>query len=408
MFDVNKVRNDFPMLKNNPDIVYFDSAATSLKPDCVIKAVSDYYSKYTSNIHRGDYDISFVTSKAYDDTRKIIQKLINANDEKEIVFTSGDTESINTVAYGYLETHLKKGDVILTTELEHASSILPIYRVCEKTGAEFKFIELNEDGSFNIEKYKECFNKYNVKFVCITYVSNVLGYVNPIKDICKIAHEHNVLVSVDGAQAVPHIKVDVMDEDIDFLSFSAHKMLGPSGVGVLYGKLNLLDDTTPLMLGGGANARFDNCGNVILKNTPIKFEAGTPNIEGVIGLGKAAEYLMEIGLDNIHKNDSELVKYAIDQISKLDNIVLYNKDSECSLVTFNVKDVFAQDAATYLNKNGICVRSGNHCAKILHNIIGTTETIRASLYFYNTKEEIDKLVEVLKSTTLENCIGAVI
>lgn len=408
MLDIKTIRNDFPMLKNNPDIVYFDSAATSLKPQCVIDAVNNYYTRYTSNIHRGDYDISFVTSKAYEDTRKLIKEFINAEDEKEIVFTSGDTESLNTVCYGYMETHLKKGDVILSTQLEHASSILPLYRVCEKTGAEFKFIDLNENGSFNLDKYIDCFTKYNVKFINLTYVSNVLGYINPIKEIVKIAHEHNALVCVDGAQAVPHIKVDMKDLDVDFFTFSGHKMIGPSGIGVLYGKLNLLDETEPLMLGGGANARFDNCGNIILKKSPYKFEAGTPNIEGVLGLGKAVTYLKEVGMDNIHEYDKSLVEYAIDELSKLDNVVIYNLDSKASLVTFNVKGVFAQDAATYLNKNGICVRSGNHCAKILHNIIDATETIRASIYFYNTKEEIDKFVEVVKNTTLENCIGAVI
>lgn len=408
MFDLKDVRNDFPMLKNNPDIVYFDSAATSLKPNAVIDAVNNFYTRYTSNIHRGDYDISFVTSKAYEDTRNAVKEFINAEDLKEIVFTSGDTESLNTVSYGYMETHLKKGDVILTSELEHASSILPIYRVCEKTGAEFKFIELNEDGSFNLDKYLECFNKYNVKFVSLTYVSNVLGYINPIKEICKIAHDNGALVCIDAAQAVPHIKVDVKDLDVDFLTFSAHKMLGPSGIGVLYGKLELLNETTPLLLGGGANARFDNCGNIILKNTPYKFEAGTPNIEGVLGLGAAVKYLNDIGMDKIHEYDMSLVTYTINELSKLDNVVVYNKKSKASLVTFNVKGVFAQDAATYLNKNGICVRSGNHCAKILHNVIGTNETIRASLYFYNTKEEIDKFIEVVKNTTLENCIGAVI
>lgn len=408
MFDVNKVRADFPMIKNNENVIYFDSAATSLKPQRVIDAINHFYNYGTSNIHRGDYDISFKTSKTYDDVRKIVKEFINAEKQEEIVFTSGDTESLNTVTRGYMESHLKKGDVILTSELEHASSILPLYKVCEKTGAEFKLIKLNEDGSFNLDNYSKMFEEGNVKFVCLTYVSNVLGLVNPVKEIVKIAHDNNALVLIDAAQAVPHIKVDVKDLDVDFLTFSAHKMLGPSGVGVLYGKIELLDETEPLMMGGGANARFDNCGNIILKKTPTKFEAGTPNIEGVIGLGEACKYLMDISMEEIHSNDSALVKYAIEELSKLENVEVYNPKSECSLVTFNIKGIFAQDAASYLNANGICVRSGNHCAKILHNVIGATETIRASLYFYNTKEEIDKFIKVVSETTLEKCIGAVI
>lgn len=408
MFDVNKIRQDFPMLKNNSNVIYFDSAATSLKPQSVIDAVNNFYTHGTSNIHRGDYDISFTTSKAYDNARVTLKEFINAEKVEEIVFTSGDTESLNTVTRGYMENYLTKGDVILTTELEHASSILPLYKVCDRVGAQFKLIKLNEDGSFNLNNLEELLKEGNVKFVCVTYVSNVLGLINPIKEIVQLAHKYNSLVLVDGAQAVPHIKVDVKGLDVDFMTFSGHKMLGTSGVGVLYGKLDLLDKTEPLMQGGGANARFDNCGNIILKKTPTKFEAGTPNIEGVIGMAEAAKYLMNIGMEEIHQNDSKLVRYAIDELSKLENVEVYNPTSECSLVTFNVKGIFAQDAASYLNANGICVRSGNHCAKILHNVIGSTETIRASLYFYNTKEEVDKFIKVVSETTLEKCIGAVI
>ena len=408
MLDVEKIRNDFPMIKNNPDIIYFDSAATSFKPQSVISRVVDFYEHTTTNIHRGDYDISFVVSKAYEDTRETIRQLINAKDSKEIVFTSGDTSSINTIALGYAKKYLKKGDVILTTQVEHASNILPWFKLCDEIGTKIEYVKTNDDGTFNLEEYIESFKDNNVKFVAITYVSNVLGYIYPIKEMAKIAHENGALIAVDGAQAVPHFKVDVTDLDVDFLSFSSHKMLGPSGVGVIYGKYDLLEKTDPVFYGGGANARFYNDGSIILKNAPTKFEVGTPNIEGVLGLDEAAKYLMNIGLDNIQKHDNELLKYLIDELKKLDNVTIYNPKSECSIVAFNIKGIFAQDVASYLNSQGICVRSGNHCAKILNNIIGTTETIRASLYLYNTKEEIDKFVSVVKETTLEKCLGVII
>lgn len=408
MYDVKKIRNDFPMIQNNPDIIYFDSAATSFKPNSVIEKVKEYYEKYNTNIHRGDYDLSFKVSNEYENTRETVKEFINANDSKEIVFTSGDTTSINTLAFGFVSKLVEKDEYILTSEVEHASDILPLFKVSEKTGCRIAYIPMNNDGTFNIDEYKKCFDGKNIKFVSLTYVSNVLGYIYPIKEICKIAHDHGAIVHVDGAQAVPHIKVDVKDLDVDFLSFSSHKMLGPDGVGVLYGKFDLLQQCDPLAYGGGSNARFDNLGNIILKNAPYKFESGTPNVEGVLGFNEAMKYLMNIGMNEIQKYDEELVKYLLDKLTKLDNVVVYNSKSDTGIVSFNVKGVFAQDAATYLNKNGICVRAGNHCAKILNNIIGTNESIRASLYLYNTKEEVDKFIEVVKETTLEKCIGAVI
>lgn len=408
MFDVDKIRADFPMIKNHPDLVFLDSSATSYKPQCVIDAVNNFYTNNTTNIHRGDYDISYYVSKQYDETREVIKKFINAKEANEIVYTSGATESLNTVAYGYGLTHLKKGDVILTTLQEHASDILPWFDVAKKTGAIIKYIPLNEVGKIDLEGYKNCFKDNNIRIVVLTYVSNVLGYKNPIKEICKIAHEHQAIVSVDGAQAVPHIKVDVTNDDIDFLSFSGHKVLGPSGIGVLYGKMNLLEETSPLMMGGGANSRFDKEGNILLQKVPLKFEAGTPNIEGVLGLKSAIEYINDIGIEKIEAYDKELLTYALNKLKTLNNLIIYNLESDCSIISFNVKGIFAQDVATYLNKNNIAVRSGNHCAKILHNVTGTNESIRASLYLYNTKEDIDKLYDVLKDVTLYKCIGAII
>ena len=408
MFDVNKIRNDFPMFKNNPNLIYFDSAATSFKPQCVIDRVKEYYEKFNTSIHRGDYDLSVSISKEYDDTREIVRHFLNASDKKCIVFTNGASSSLNLVAYGWGQKYLKKGDVILTTEAEHASNILPWFKVAEVTGATIEYIPLNENATFNMDNYIKCFENKNIKVVTMTQVSNVMGYVYPIKEISKIAHEHGAIVNVDGAQSVPHIKVDVTDLDIDFLSFSSHKMCGPAGIGVLYGKYDLLQASDPFMLGGGSNARFDICGNILLKNAPDKFEAGTPDIEGVLGLNSAIKYLESIGMENIESYGKELTQYFIEQLSKLDNVEIYNKDSEAGIVTFNMKGIFAQDAASYFNKNGIAVRSGNHCAKILINVIGVSESIRASMYFYNTKQEVDKFIEVIKDTTLEKCVDSVL
>lgn len=408
MFNVEDIRKDFPIIVNNPDLIYFDSSATSFKPKCVIDAVDNVYTNMTSNIHRGDYNMSFESDKAYDNTRRLVKEFINAQRNEEIVFTSGDTESLNLVLNMYSKKYLKKGDVVLTTLAEHASSILPLYVLSKEIGFEIKYIPLNEDGSFDIKAYEECFKDTNVKLVAMTYVSNVLAYKYPIKEITEIAHKHNAIVSVDGAQAVPHFKIDVKDLDIDFLSFSSHKMLGPSGVGVLYGKFDLLDSLDPLFYGGGANARFDKEGNIILQKTPLKFEPGTPNIEGVIGLGAAIEYINKVGIDNIEAYEKELITYMMDKLSKLDNVIIYNKNADCSIVSFNVDGIFAQDVGSYLNSFNICVRTGNHCAKVLHNVICSNESVRASLYLYNTKEEIDKFVDALKDITLEKCIGAIL
>lgn len=408
MFDIEKIRNDFPMIKNNPDLAYFDSSATSFKPQCVIDAVNEYYCKYNANIHRGDYNISQLADEKYDECRKTVKEFINAGSHKEIVFTNGATNSLNIIAYGYCLDNLKKGDVILTTEEEHASNILPLFRVAKQTGAIIEYIPLNSDATFNIENYVECFNKYNVKFVSLAHVSNVMGYINPIKEIAKIAHKNGAVISVDGAQSVPHIKVDVQDLDVDFLSFSSHKMLGPAGVGVLYGKYSLLEKMNPEHLGGGANARFDKDGNVILKNPPEVFEAGTPNIEGIIGLNAAINYLNNIGMNNIEEYTEYLSDYFLNKLKELDNVIVYNEKARTGIITFNLRNIFAQDAASYFNLNNIAVRTGNHCAKILFNVIGATETIRASMYLYNTKDEIDRFIEIIKDTTLEKCVDSIL
>ncbi|MDO4198614.1 MAG: cysteine desulfurase [Erysipelotrichaceae bacterium] len=409
MFNVDEIRKDFPMFASNPGLVYFDSSATSFKPQCVIDKVTEYYSRYNCNIHRGDYDISYKVSKEYDDTRETVRHFINANSYKEIVFTNGASSSLNTVAYGYGMKNLKEGDVVLSTYVEHASSILPWFEVCKKTGSRVEYIPLNDDATFNLEKYEECFKTIeNIKIVAVAHVSNVMGYIYPVKEICEIAHKYGAIVTVDGAQSVPHVKVDVKNLDCDFLSFSSHKMCGPAGVGVLYGKYELLQNMDTLLLGGGSNARFDSCGNILLKNAPDKFESGTPCIEGVLGLKKAIEYLESIGMDEIDKYVADLTEYAMNKLSKLDNVELYNPTSRNGIITFNVKNIFSQDVSSYLNSRNIAVRSGNHCAKILLNIIKVSETIRASLYFYNTKKEIDYFVDIIKDTTIEKCVDAIL
>ena len=408
MFNVEEIRKDFPMIQNNPNLIYFDSSATSFKPQCVIDEVTKFYTCTTSNIHRGDYDISVLVSKKYDDTRKLIKEFLNAESEKEIIYTSGATASLNLIANGYLLNNLEKGDVILTTLVEHASNILPSFNVAKKLGIQIKYIPLNDDASFNLDLYEKCFEDSNIKFISLPYISNVMGYVYPIKEIVRIAHEHGALVSVDGAQAVPHIKIDVKDLDIDFLSFSSHKMCGPDGVGILYGKYILLEKMDTVNYGGGSNARFENDGTLILKDIPERFESGTPNIEGILGLNAAINYLNTIGMNNIEEYCANLSEYFMNKLSKLDNVDIYNFDARTGIVTFNLKGIFAQDAASYFNKFGIAVRTGNHCAKILKNIIHVNETIRASMYFYNTKEEIDKFVEIIKETTLEKCVDSIL
>jgi len=402
MFDVAALRKQFPMIVNHPDLIYFDSAATAYKPNKVIDTVMDYYRYQNVNVHRGDYELSFQISQAYEEAREVLAKFLNAQ-AKEIVFTSGASSSLNMVAYGYGQKFLKEGDIILSTEAEHASNILPWFKVSEVTGAKLDYIPLNENGLFDLAKFKEKLNA-KVKVVTLAWVSNVLGYTLPLKEICQLAHETGAIVIADGAQAVPHLKTDVKDLDVDFLAFSAHKMCGPSGAGVLYGKYDLLQKMDALMLGGGSNARFDICGNILLKEAPYRFEAGTPCIEGVLGMKAAAQFLMDLGMENVEQHGKDLGAYFTKRMQELEHIEVYNPNSDTGIMTFNVKGIFAQDVATYLNSKNICVRSGNHCAKILLNVIGASETIRASLYLYNTQQEIDYFVDQLRDIDINKCL----
>ena len=398
MINIKKIRKDFPMLDNvmmqGHKLVYFDSAATSLKPTCVIKAMEEYYTSYTSNVHRGDYDLAALTDKNYEGTRKVVADFINCK-VSEVVFTSGTTAAINLVAFGYVLKYLDKDDEIIINEAEHASNILPWYEVAKRKEAKIVFAPLNDEGKVTLENIKKVVTS-KTKFISIAYVSNVLGVANEVKEIIEFAHQNNIVVFVDAAQAAPHKKVDVKELDCDFLAFSAHKMCGPTGIGVLYGKYEMLDKTDSLLLGGGMNAKFDNCQNVLLKKPPYKFEGGTPAIAEVIGFKKAIEYLSDIGMDNIEQYEKELKQYAINKLNGLDNVIVYNANNDSGIITFNIKDVFCQDAGTFFNSKGIAVRSGHHCAKLLPNHLHVIGTVRASLYFYNTKEEIDEFVEVCK------------
>lgn len=396
MFNVDDIRKDFPMLKttmHNQPLIYFDNGATTLKPQCVIDKVVDYLSSYSGNAHRGDYDLSHQVDEEYENARKIIADFIGAK-AKEIVFTSGSTDSLNMIAFGFGYHLLQDGDDVLLTVAEHASNTLPWFEVCQQKKANIRYIPLTKDGQVTLENVKKTITK-QTKIISLAQVTNVLGYEVPIKEICDYAHQQGIYVVVDGAQSVPHNQINVKDLDCDFLAFSGHKMCGPTGIGVMYGKYDLLKKTSPLRLGGGSNTRYNSCGVVSLKNPPYKFEAGTPHIEGALGLGSAVTYLQKIGMNNIHQYECQLRQYCIEKMKELDNVEIYNENST-GAIAFNIKDVFSQDAASLFNTYGIAVRAGQHCAKILDEFLGVSQTLRVSFYFYNTKEEVDKFIEVCK------------
>lgn len=391
-------RDDFNIL--NSGIIYFDNGATTLKPKILSEAISDYYNNYSSNAHRGDYTLSIKASQKYEETRYLVKDLINARKVSEIAFTSGTTDSINKIVFGYFENVLTRGDEVLLTRSEHASNLLPWFELADKLKLKIKYIELDENHEVLLENVEKAISD-RTKVISIAHISNVVGDVRPIKEITELAHKNGILVLVDGAQSVPHLKVDVQDLDIDFLVFSAHKMCGPTGVGVLYGKEKLLNDIKPIIFGGGMNADFSTDGTRIYKTMPDRLEAGTPNIAGVIGFGYIIKYLMDIGFDNIHNYELELKKYLIDGLREIPQITIYNAHSKSGIVTINYDGIFPQDLSIYLDKYNICTRAGNHCAKILKEEIHIKNTCRISLYFYNSKEEIDKLIEVLKNPNIK-------
>ena len=396
-------KDDFKILNSN--IIYFDNGATTLKPNSVIEKMNDYYYNYPSNAHRGDYSLSLKASKEYEDTREVVKEFINAKNKEEIIFTSGSTESLSMIVYGYFKNKLKENDEVLITKVEHASNILPWFDLEKKIGIKVKFVPLNEDYSFNIENLKNMITD-KTKVVSLAETTNVIGDTRDVKEIAKICHDNNVLFVVDAAQSAGHKKIDVSDSDIDFMAISAHKMLGPTGIGVLYGKKELLNEIDFDKKGGGTTISFDDSKNIVYKELPYKLEAGTQNIAGVIGLREAINYINKVGLEYIEEYTHNLKKYLVSKLKDLDNVIIYNENVEGNTVTFNIDGVFAQDVAIYLDKYNICVRSGDHCDKKLSDELGIKNTVRVSLYFYNTKEECDVLVDALNNKNiLEESIG---
>ena len=389
-------RDDFTILKNS-NIVYFDNGATTLKPDVVRDAIMKYYNEYTSNIHRGDYTNSLKVSKLYDECRELVRSFINARHASEIIFTSGTTASLNNIVFGYFKGHLKAGDEVLLTETEHASNVLPWFILQKELGICVKYIPLDEKNEVTISNLVNAITS-RTKVISIAHITNIIGDIRDIKEIAKVCHEKNILLVVDAAQSIAHEKIDVIDMDIDFMAFSGHKMYGPTGVGVLYGKFDLLKEIEPLMYGGGMNALFNKDGYLELKDLPDKLEAGTPNISGVLGLAACIRYINSLGLMNIRKYEHDLQKYLVSELKKLDFITIYNKYNDSSIVAFNINGVFSQDTAIYLDKYKICVRAGNHCAKMAKEVFNVANTCRISLSFYNTREEVDLLINVLKNS----------
>lgn len=385
---------DFPMLRE--DFIYLDNGATTLKPKCVIDKITEYYEKYSANAHRGDYDISFKVDQEYEKAREIVRNFINARYKEEVVFTSGSTQSLNMIANGFFGKYLEAGDEVILSQSEHASNVLPWFRLSQEKGVVIRYIPLDDSHYVTLNNLKKVVTP-NTKVIALASVTNVIGDERPMKEICEFAHQNNIFVVMDGAQSVPHRKTDVQDLDVDFLAFSGHKMCGPTGIGVLYGKKELLEEMEPQNLGGGMNESFDNPNEVYLKELPTRLEAGTPNIAGALGLGAAITYLENIGMNKIEAYEKKLRKYALEKLVAIPHLDILNVESDSGIISFNVVGVFSQDVAYYLNKYKVCVRAGNHCAKILKQETGVQNSLRVSLYFYNTEQDIDNLVELLSN-----------
>jgi len=398
--NAKELRRYFPILDqqvNGYPLVYLDSGATSQKPIQVIEAVDKYYREYNSNVHRGVHTLGTKATDAYEGAREKVRSFINARDTAEIIFTRGTTTAINTVVYGYARQILKPGDEIVTTVVEHHANFIPWQQAAKATGATFKFIPLQEDGTVTLEAVKQTVTA-NTKIVAIHHISNVLGDTTPIKEIAAIAHQHGAILLVDGAQSAPHKKVDVQDLDCDFYTFSAHKMCGPTGIGVLYGKRELLEKTEPVEFGGEMIDYVDLYEST-WKELPWKFEGGTPIIAGAVGLGAAIDFLNEIGMEEIERAEKQLVRYAMEQMKEIEGLTIYGpQENRSSLITFNLDSVHPHDLATVLDSYGIAVRAGHHCAQPLMRWLKVSATARASFYLYNTEEDVDTLIAGLKKT----------
>lgn len=375
-------------------MVYLDTSATSLKPKVVLDKMNEYYQEYGVNIHRGVYRLSYQATEEYDKARSKIAQFINAEFE-EIVFTKNVTEALNKICLMYA-TKLNPGDEVITTELEHHSSVLPWQNVCHEKGLKLTYIPLNEEGRITVEAFKKVLSP-KTKVVAITYVSNVMGYITPIEEIIKIAHEHNIIVIVDAAQAISHLKIDVKKLDCDFLAFSGHKMLGPTGVGVLYGKKAILKTLSPVDFGGDMNEDVDLY-SLEVKDIPYRFEAGTPMIAEIIGLGEAVDYITKIGQANILAHERELLHYALEKLKDIKNITIYNKNADIGIIAFNIDGVHPHDASTLFDEREICLRAGHHCAQLVSRWLKCNGTLRASMFIYNDYQDIDKFVQTVKDT----------
>lgn len=388
-------KDDFPILKNR-DIAYLDSGATTQKPIQVIKTLEEFYEKYNANPHRGAYTLSIEATKIYEDTRTKIAKFINAKHREEIIFSKNATESLNLIAYSYGMDNLKKDDEVVISIMEHHSNLVPWQKVTKATGSKLNYMYIDDNFELSDEEIESKITD-KTKIVGITQISNVLGTINNVKKIIKYAHKRGAIVIVDASQSILHMKIDVQDLDADFLVFSGHKMLAPLGIGVLYGKREILNKMEPFLMGGDM-IEYVYEQSTTFAPLPNKFEAGTQNVEGVVGLGAAIDYIENLGYDKIQEIEKEVVSYARQELSKLDYLTLYmtpNKEKHSSVISFNIKGVHPHDVASILDSEGVCVRSGNHCAQPLMRFLGIDSTCRASFYFYNTKEDVDKLVKAL-------------
>ena len=392
---MNNIKKDFPLLENE-NITYLDSGATTQKPIQVIKAVEEFYQKYNANPHRGAYSLSVEATEQYENTRTKIAKFINARHREEIIFSKNATESLNLIAYSYGMDNLKKDDEVVISIMEHHSDLVPWQKVTKNTGSKLNYMYINDEFELTDEEIE---NKITdkTKIVGITHVSNVLGTINNVKKIIKYAHKKGAIVIVDASQSIPHMKIDVQDLDADFLVFSGHKMLAPLGIGVLYGKKEILNKMSPFLMGGDM-IEYVYEQDTTFAPLPNKFEAGTQNVEGVIGIGAAIDYIENLGYDKIQEIEKEVLSYAREELSKLDFLDLYitpNENNHSSVISFNIKGIHPHDVASILDTEGVCVRSGNHCAQPLMRFLGIDSTCRASFYIYNTKEDVDKLVSAL-------------
>ncbi|CDE90609.1 cysteine desulfurase SufS subfamily [Clostridium sp. CAG:389] len=393
--EINNIKRDFPLLENE-NITYLDSGATTQKPIQVINAVEEFYQRYNANPHRGAYSLSVEATEQYENTRTKIAKFINAKHREEIIFSKNATESLNLIAYSYGLDNLKKDDEVVISIMEHHSNLVPWQKMTKQTGSKLNYMYINENYEIPDEEIENKITE-KTKIVGITHVSNVLGTINNVKKVIKYAHKKGAIVIVDASQSIPHMKIDVQDLDADFLVFSGHKMLAPLGIGVLYGKREILNKMTPFLMGGDM-IEYVYEQDTTFAPLPNKFEAGTQNVEGVIGLGAAIDYIENLGYDKIEEIEHEILSYARKELSKLDYLTLYttpNEENHSSVISFNIKGVHPHDVASILDSEGVCVRSGNHCAQPLMRFLGIDSTCRASFYIYNTKEDVDKLVKAL-------------